>query len=198
MPGWTSNMGGAALPMLASPASPGNTSPTSSRNWSTPGPPSSRPRRGRAIHEVRPLLARAGACRPRPAMAGRAAPDVGGCVRPRRRLRGGGAHRRLRDPGPPPTGAPARTAGVRIGQAHAEHDQGDHLQRRAGVDAVEWRGTAGVVVGAGELRVAVAQQKAQLSSSFAEQQQVAGLLGDHRPPGWRLRQRDGLAGYRAR
>jgi hypothetical protein len=45
-------------------------------------------------------------------------------------------------------------------------------------------GAAHVVEAAGELRVAVAQHKAQLSSSFAEhQQQVAGLLVTHRPLG---------------
>jgi hypothetical protein len=62
---------------------------------------------------------------------------------------------------------PALRGGVGVGRLH-RRDQ--HLGAL---------GAEHVVEAAGELRVAVAQHEAQLSSSFAEhQQQVAGLLGD--------------------
>lgn len=97
----------------------------------------------RAVHEVRPLLAQRGLAVPgqqQPGVRLRTLADVYAYADA---LGGGVARRRLRDPGPPPPCPPARTAGVCVGQAQAEHDQDNHLQRRAGTDAVERRGAAG-------------------------------------------------------
>jgi hypothetical protein len=77
---------------------------------------------------------------PRPAKS--AAADAGRRGRLRQRLRGGVAPGRHRDPGPPPPRPPTRPAGVRVGQAQAEHHQAHRHQRRAGSHAVEWGGAA--------------------------------------------------------
>ena len=87
----------------------------------------------RAVHEVRPLLARRGRAVPgqqQPGVRLRRLADVFAYAdASETQVRRPRAHR------------PGRRAYV--GQALAEHDQDDHLQPRAGADAVERRGAAG-------------------------------------------------------